>query len=98
MTYSLELSALALDDLADVWEFYVSIDLAHLAQRRVDEIIERAQELRVFPEIGESRNGLERNLQKVRSGQHLIFYRIIGDAIVVRRVLHAKSDLEQEFE
>ena len=45
-----------------------------------------------FPELGPTRNDLFAGCRNLSVNQHVIFYRIDGDVIVVGRVLHPSQD------
>lgn len=41
-----------------------------------------------YPELGPSRNDLFLGCRSLATEEHVIFYRVIGDEIIVGRVLH----------
>lgn len=50
-----------------------------------------------FPDRGKSRGEISRGLRSLALDSHLIFYRVIGDAIYVLRVVHKKMDIGSLF-
>jgi len=50
------------------------------------------------PEIGKEYNDINKNILGIRSGKHIIFYKIISEnEIEVIRVLHERMDLENRI-
>ncbi len=98
MGFSVDFTEEALEDLANLWTYYSRVFDEELAQRRVDEVIARVQELCVFPESGTLHHGRRRGVRKVSVRQHLVFYLVVESRIQVLRVLNARrGDLETEI-
>jgi toxin ParE1/3/4 len=88
----------AQNDLADIWDWYRREINPNFAQQVIDEIYDEIRLLTEFPERGAKRDELQPGLRRIQVRQYLISYRLRQDMIVVQRVLHAKSDLQTEFE
>jgi toxin ParE1/3/4 len=54
-------------------------------------------ELSVFPMIGIARDDVAQGLRTLKSGHHLIYYRLDGESVIIVRVLHERMDAMQEF-
>lgn len=64
----------------------------------IDEILEDAESLGQFPEMGRTRNDLEPGLRcLVVRRDYLVFYTVKVDAVVIARVIHGSRDLKAEF-
>jgi toxin ParE1/3/4 len=64
-----------------------------VASGRYQSSLDRAvQHLGQFPEIGIQRNILGRSYRSFRVEHHVIFYRIVLDAIEIVRILHERVD------
>lgn len=46
-----------------------------------------------FPETGRKYEKLDSEIRKIRSGAHLVFYKIDADSILVVRILHDRMDV-----
>ena len=55
MSYWYVLSATALEDLANIWEFHARNGTA-IADKQIRVILRHVEDLTVFPELGRSRN------------------------------------------
>ncbi len=98
MKYKYEFSEAALEDLADIWSFFVSVLGDEIAQRRVDAIFARLDEMSSFPESGSLHPGKRSGVRRWLVGTHIIFYTFDGEFIRVKRVLNARrGDLETEM-
>ncbi len=81
---------LALDDLKAIWEF-ISRDSKHYAGKQIEKIIERTEQLEIFPASGrivpEFNNELIRELIE---GNYRIIYKIEAEDLVgIARVHHS---------
>ena len=63
------------------------------AQRLAD----AADDLTGFPNLGSSRDDLAPGLRGHPVGEHVIFYRVDDQAVVIIRILHAKLDVAAQF-
>ncbi len=98
MKYPYEFSEAALEDLADVWTYFVSISGDKVAQKHVDMIFARVEEMSIFPESGVLHQGKRRDVRRWLAGIHIVFYIFDGEIIRVQRVLNARrGDLETEI-
>lgn len=49
------------------------------------------------PEIGRGRDDLRANLRSLVVGQHVIYYRVARDGVVILRILHVARDIQRAF-
>ena len=98
MKYRYEFSETALEDLADIWSFFARVSGDEAAQKRVDMIFARVEEMSVFPEFGVLHQGKRRDVRRWLAGIHIVFYTFDGEVIRVQRILNAsRGDLEAEI-
>ena len=98
MKFRYEFSEKALGDLADIWSFFARVSGDEIAQRRVDAIFTRVDEMSTFPDSGAPHRGKRKNVRRWLAGMHIIFYIFDGECIRVQRVLNARrGDLEAEI-
>lgn len=55
-------------------------------------LVAAMQQLGQYPFLGESRDDLGAGLRSRLVGQHVVYYRVGDDAVVVERVLHQSMD------
>ena len=97
MSFIADFTEEALGDLADLWTYYARVFDEKLAQRRVDEVLIRVQEICTFPESGALHRGRKPDVRKISVRQYLIFYRVSQGRVLILRVLNARrGDLELE--
>jgi toxin ParE1/3/4 len=86
------------EDLAGIWAYHTQF-FGDEAQKVIDEILEDAESLRRFPEMGRTRNDFEPGLRcLVARRDYLVFYTITTDAVVIVRVIHGSRNLKAEFD
>ncbi len=90
------LTAAARRDLIGLYRFLAERNPT-AAEAVVARIDERFSQLVRFPFIGRSRESLGPGLRSVLAGNHLIFYLVEGQGIVVIRVLDARMDIDEEL-
>ena len=75
--------------------------LAPRNQAAADAIIERIdkrfEQLSRFPFIGRERSSLAPGLRSIVVGNHLIFYVVEADQIIIVRVTDSRMDIDEEF-
>jgi len=88
----------AVEDLGDIWNYTVETWSENQAETYYSLLIESCQELANNPYQGRSYEVVERNVLGFKTGQHLIFYRIITEKeIEVVRILHGMMDLKNHL-
>lgn len=87
------LSPLALQDLADIWE-YIARDSSEAADSVVVKIRQEVRKLAELPRLGHWRDDLPfDDLRAWRVYSFLIIYRIADDELQVVRIIHGSQDL-----
>ena len=87
---------LALEDLADIWD-YIAEDSQARADAFIDSIDKKIKELAVSPHAGRLRMELLPGLLSFPFGRYMIFYLSISDGIEIVGVLHGVRDREHLF-
>ena len=81
----------AADDLADVVQYGAETWGVEQGSRYAEEIWATLDELSRFPEIGRGLRGTTPGLRRHLVGQHVIYYLVREDAVVVRRLVHQRQ-------
>jgi toxin ParE1/3/4 len=88
----------AVEDLGDIWNFTVETWSENQAEIYYSLIIDACQELANKPSQGKSYEVVERNILGFKTGQHVIFYRIVTEReIEVVRILHGMMDMKNHL-
>jgi len=84
-------------DLSDIWDYTLAewgIDQAEKYVRELWAMIQnQASDHSTSVDICDVRNGY----RKIRSGSHVIFFKLTGDGIDVVRILHQRMDFERHL-
>lgn len=94
---TLIVSPLAEEDLEEIWSFVAERDV-EAADRLIDEIISRFDQLLAYPEAGRARHELLVNLRSLPVKRYVIFYQPTDDSVEIFRVLHGSRDVQSEFD
>ena len=85
----------AVEDLNDIWNYTVENWSENQAEIYYSLLINSCQVLANNPNQGKSYELVERNVLGFKTGQHIIFYRIvIEQEIEVVRILHGMMDIK----
>ncbi len=81
---------------------YISQDNKDAAERLRSRIYEVIKQLADFPEKGallseEDAPGVARGYRRIVQNPYIIFYRVLGDRIVIARVLHGRQNWLQSL-
>ena len=87
----------AWEDLREIEE-YIGQDNPKAAVSFVQRLIERCNELCDTPGMGRKRDDLALGMRSSRVNEHLIFYHVEADSLVVVHVLHGRRNLRKIFE
>jgi toxin ParE1/3/4 len=85
------LSALAEQDLEEIWSYVAGDASPATADRLIDAIIERFELLAERPRIGRLRLEFGPSVRSFAVENHVIYYRHDGD-VLIARVLHGRRD------
>lgn len=85
----------ALEDLNEIWKYTVEEWSETLAEIYYNLLLDTCEILAKKPNQGKKYDIVDQNLLGFKSGQHLIFYKIVSDKdIEVFRILHSMMDLK----
>jgi toxin ParE1/3/4 len=85
----------AIEDLGDIWNYTVETWSENQAEIYYSLLIDSCQELANKPNQGKSYEVVEKNVLGFKTGQHVIFYRIVTEKeIEVVRILHGMMDMK----
>ncbi|MEM9447247.1 MAG: type II toxin-antitoxin system RelE/ParE family toxin [Cyanobacteria bacterium P01_E01_bin.6] len=79
-------------DLIDIWVF-IAHDNTEQAERFIDRIEQRYEQLRQQPELGRMRPEFGNDIRVLVEGNYLIFYRVRGQLIEILRCLNGARDI-----
>jgi len=88
-------TARADEDLINIWTNIAS-DNPDAADRILDAIERRWQQLAQHPQSGMAREDIAPGIRHLIVGQYLTLYRLSGDGIEIVRVLHGRRRMERE--
>jgi toxin ParE1/3/4 len=98
MSYRVEISAPAHNDLVDVREWIMSETNAETAEQYIDRVKARLGRLTDFPNRGTPRSDLAPGLRTLSFERRLIIaYRVELEIVRIVRVVDAKRDLRRLF-
>lgn len=83
------------EDLIDIWN-YIAAENPGAADRVLDAIEARWQQLAFHPYSGISRDDIAPGIRHLISGQYLTLYRIVDDTIEIIRIIHGKRRIGQD--
>ena len=88
----------AVEDLGDIWNYTIETWSENQAEIYYSLLIDSCQELANKPNQGKSYEVAERNVLGFKTGQHIIFYRIVTEKeIEVVRILHGMMDMKNHL-
>jgi toxin ParE1/3/4 len=90
------LSDKASEDLVGIY-LYIAERNPTAAETLVRRIDEKFDQLSDLPFIGRKRSSLAPGLRSVVVGNHLIFYSVSPDSIIVVRIIDGRMDIDEEF-
>ena len=83
-------------DLDDIWDYIASeLQNRSAAERVIDRIMDAAQQLKSFAEMGTplfSAADIGTDYRFLVSGNYMLFYRVQGSGVYIDRVLYGRSD------
>jgi toxin ParE1/3/4 len=87
-----QLSRAARTDLIEIWT-YLAAENERAADRVLDRIGAKLELLTRSPRLGRKRVELHPSLRSFPVSDYVVFYELIGNLVVVARVLHGSRDL-----
>jgi toxin ParE1/3/4 len=85
----------ALEDIADILLYTLNEWDARTASEYDQQINNAINRLSLHPYVGRNRSDLRPRLRSVPVGEHIIIYRIEGDAIVIQHLVHRHRDFRR---
>ncbi|MCL2565852.1 MAG: type II toxin-antitoxin system RelE/ParE family toxin [Defluviitaleaceae bacterium] len=82
----------ALDDLDEI-HLYIAQDSPKAADKMINNILDSIEGLLIFPLSGSSVNDrldVEGDYRMLAVKPYLVFYRVIGEEVIIYRVLHSR--------
>jgi toxin ParE1/3/4 len=88
----------AIDDLTDIWEYTKTEWSENQAEKYYQSIKYSCNDIAENPTIGKTYSEISKQLFGLKSGKHIIFYRILSEfEIEVIRILHERMDLKSRL-
>ena len=89
----------ALDDLTKIWDYTYEVWSESQADKYYYELLTDCQEIAENQTLGRNYLEIQKEIFGVKSGQHIIFYRILkSNEIEITRILHSRMDLKLRIE
>lgn len=89
----------AVDDLSKIWDYTYEVWSENQADKYYYQLLEDCQQLSENQILGRNYIEIEKEIFGFRSGQHLIFYRILNKKeIEIIRFLHSRMDLKNRIQ
>ena len=93
------LSNKAVDDLSKIWDYTYEVWSENQADKYYYQLLEDCQELAENQSLGKNYDEINVEIFGYKSGQHLIFYRIIkATEIEITRILNSRMDLKNRIQ
>jgi toxin ParE1/3/4 len=90
---SYSLSPEAKKDLLDIHAYTQNKWGRQQAQKYIDALEKRCDELAQSPHLGRERPEIKPDYRSIADGKHVIFYRVGDSGIEILRVLHGRMDI-----
>ncbi len=84
----------AVQDLEDIWDYTVETWSEKQAETYYGLIIDSCHQLVEEPMRGKLYEVVDKNIMGYKTGEHIIFYRIVSNDIEIVRILHKMMDLK----
>jgi toxin ParE1/3/4 len=94
---SYSLSPEAKKDLLDIHAYTQNKWGRQQAQKYIDALEKRCDELGQSPHLGRERPEIKPGYRSIADGKHVIFYRVGDGGIEILRILHGRMDIEQRM-
>lgn len=84
------------EDLIDIWT-YIAADSPAAADRVLDAIESRWQQLTRHPYFGMARPDIAPGIRHLVAGQYLTLYRVTEESIEIVRVIHGRRKIDRDM-
>ena len=89
----------AVEDLSIIWDYTYEVWSENQADKYYFELLEDCKELAENQNLGKNYNEINQEIFGYKSGQHIIFYRILNEnEIEITRFLHSRMDLKNRIQ
>jgi len=89
----------AVDDLSKIWDYTYEVWSENQADKYYYELLDVCQQLSDIKILGRNYIEIDKEIFGFKSGQHIIFYRIINEnEIEIIRFLHSRMDLKNRIQ
>jgi toxin ParE1/3/4 len=92
-----QLSRAARTDLIEIWT-YLAAESERAADRVLDRIGAKLELLAQSPRLGRRRIELHPSLRSSSAGDYVVFYEVIGNSVMIARVLHCDHQHQSQFD
>lgn len=79
-------------DLDDIW-YAIALDNLTAADRALDAIRQRCDQLSDFPESGPLRSEISSQARSLNAGSYIILYQISATSVEIVRIVHGARDV-----
>ncbi|MEJ0052836.1 MAG: type II toxin-antitoxin system RelE/ParE family toxin [Methylovirgula sp.] len=93
----LTLTPRARADLDDIW-LHIALNNLAAADRLIDEIASRCENLTAHPLLGPARPEIAPNARSLVVGNYVVLYRLAGEGVEVVRIVHGARELQRLFD
>lgn len=83
-------------DLIDIWT-YIATDNPDAADRLLDAIADRIEQLRKHPRMGRLRPDIAADARFLPIGNYVVLYRLTDEVVEIVRVVHGARDVTSLF-
>lgn len=87
----------AVSDIAGILQYTLEQWGSDQMDRYQSALDDALNALAMFPLMGRQREQLASGLRAQLVGQHVVYYTIVDDEILVRRMLHGRANAKEEF-
>ncbi|MBN9396881.1 MAG: type II toxin-antitoxin system RelE/ParE family toxin [Candidatus Melainabacteria bacterium] len=94
-TFILEFAPNAIHNLDEIEAYIAKTAYTEIADKVIDRILDRCEQLTRMPRIGRSRNDIAAGVRSMTSGNYVIYYRINGNRIEILRIWHGFRDQQK---
>ncbi len=91
------LSNKAVADLSDIWNYTFDTWSEKQADKYYSMLLDTCKELAKKPELGKKYDSVHPFLLGYKAYQHIIFYTVEADKILILRLLHSRMDLKSRL-
>lgn len=94
---NVDLSPEARRDMRDIARYTTREWGEAQAERYVEQLAEAFARIGRYPEIGVRREEIDQGLRSLPVQNHVVYYEILSDAVLVLRVFHQRMDVARAF-